>query len=151
VKLNLSGAPGGVEEVLVVLAGVHQAIPPGPVEDDSATKMLPPPPMEKGNDSGQQPGTVQTEADKVVQKYQQLGKDQGHVFGALASGIPNFNAKAPAPTAQTAKPPEAASKPAVSAPSPNSVVAPAPFKPTLPLGSPRRKAPATDTQPPPQQ
>ena len=29
VKLNLSGAPGGVEEVLVVLHGVHQPIPAG--------------------------------------------------------------------------------------------------------------------------
>ena len=29
VKLNLSGAPGGVEEVLVVLQGVHQPIPVG--------------------------------------------------------------------------------------------------------------------------
>jgi rod shape-determining protein MreC len=33
VTLNLSGAPGGVDEVLVVLQGVHQAIPPTPAED----------------------------------------------------------------------------------------------------------------------
>jgi rod shape-determining protein MreC len=154
VKLNLSGAPGGVEEVLVVLQGVHQEIPVGPVIDDSAAKMLPPPPSEKGND-GSQPGTVQTEADKVVQRYQQIGKDQGHVFGALASGVPNFNAKAPAPApAQTAKPP--ANPTLGAAPSgpvsPPKTVAPRPAspRPVLPLGSPRPQEPATGAQPPQQ-
>src|SRR5882757_2810742 len=45
VKLNLSGAPGGVEEVLVVLQGVHQAIPVDEITDNSTfERPLPPPP-----------------------------------------------------------------------------------------------------------
>lgn len=128
VKLNLSGAPGGVEEVLVVLQGVHQPIPVGAVVEDAATKALPPPPAEPGNDS-KQPKMTQTEADKVVQKYQQIGKDQNHVYGGLASGLPNFNAK-----------PNASAAPGTAAPAPK--VAPPPpaaAQPVLPLGAPRPK------------
>jgi rod shape-determining protein MreC len=135
VKLNLSGAPGGVEEVLVVLQGVHQPIPVGAVVED-ASKALPPPPTELGSD-GKQPKMTQTEADKVVQKYEQIGKDQNHVYGALASGLPNFNAKPaanpPTPAAQVTSPP-----------------APAPVKaaPVLPLGAPRPKPEERKTTPP---
>ncbi len=41
IKLNLSGSPAGVDEVLVVLAGVHQSIPTAAVMEDSTAKMLP--------------------------------------------------------------------------------------------------------------
>jgi rod shape-determining protein MreC len=141
VKLNLSGAPGGVEEVLVVLQGVHQPIPVGAVVEDAATKALPPPPIEPGNDS-KQPKPTQTEADKVVQKYEQIGKDQNHVYGGLASGLPNFNAKpgaatgssAPASAPKIAPPPPAAAKPLA--------------KPPLPLGAPRPKPGERDSPPP---
>jgi len=49
IKLNLSGAPGGAEQVLVVLKGVHQAIPNAPPEETTAA-MLPVPPPETGDD-----------------------------------------------------------------------------------------------------
>ncbi|MFL6448264.1 MAG: rod shape-determining protein MreC [Bryobacteraceae bacterium] len=94
IRLNLSGAPGGAEEVLVVLQGVHQNIPttPPPIEQ-TAAKMLDLPP-------GAGPSTPvikpQTEADKIVEKYQSLGKDQGHVYGGFGSPIPNFNLKSAA-------------------------------------------------------
>lgn len=93
VKLNLSGAPGGAEEVLIVLQGVHQPIPTAePILQDTA-KMLPPP---TDTDSKTQVAVKpQTEADKILQRYQELGKQQEHVFGAVGSGIPNFNIKAP--------------------------------------------------------
>jgi hypothetical protein len=145
VKLDLSGAPGGVEEALVVLHGVHQPIPVGAAVEDAATKALPPPPVEPGNDS-KQPKPTQTEADKVVQKYQQIGKDQNHVYGGLASGLPNFNAKpgsstgssagvgAPASAPKVAPPPPAAAKPLA--------------KPPLPLGAPRPKPGERDSPPP---
>jgi len=93
IKLNLSGAPEGVEEVLVVLHGVHQPLPstPPPDEDLTAT-MLPPPPAEGGREAPVA-SKPQTEADKVLQKYAAIGKDQGHVFGGLGSPVPNFNIK----------------------------------------------------------
>ncbi|HMJ62213.1 MAG TPA: hypothetical protein VK493_10640, partial [Bryobacteraceae bacterium] len=139
VKLNLSGAPGGVEEVLVVLQGVHQPIPVGAVVEETAIKALPPPPAEPGNDS-KQPKTTQTEADKVVQKYEQIGKDQNHVYGGLASGLPNFNAK-PGTSAGAGA---AASGPKVAPPAP----AAAKPKPVLPLGAPRPKSEERKSPPP---
>jgi rod shape-determining protein MreC len=96
VRLNLSGAPGGAEEVLVVLDGVHQPIPTGVIPEEKMAPPLPPPPPDDKETTGVQPGTGQTEADKMVQKYQQLGKEQDHVYGAIYSNMPNFNLK-PAP------------------------------------------------------
>jgi rod shape-determining protein MreC len=145
VKLTLSGAPGGVEEVLVVLQGVHQPIPAGAVVEDAPAKALPPPPAEPGNDS-KQPKMTQTEADKVVQKYQQIGKDQNHVYGGLASGLPNFNAKpnaSAAPGTATPAPGTATPAPKVAPPTP------AAASPVLPLGAPRPK-PSERAAPPPQ-
>ncbi len=102
IKLSLSGSPAGADEVLVVLAGVHQTIPTAPVVEESAAKMLPPPPPD-GSDSGDATAKPQTEADKIVQKYDALGKEQGHTYGGYLSNLPNFNPK-----------PAAAAKPAVS-------------------------------------
>ena len=100
IKLNLSGAPGGAEEVLVVLQGVHQTIPATvPVLQDSA-RMLPPP--VEGNGKVEAAMKPQTEADKVLQKYEDLGKQQEHAYGAIGSGVPNFNLKPPG--AQAAAP-----------------------------------------------
>lgn len=153
IQLNLSGAPGGVEAVLVVLQGVHQPIPAAPPADEPTAKMLPPPP-----DSG---GTAapavkpQTEADKVLQKYQQIGQDEGHVYGSYTSNVPNFNVKpagaaaTPNAAAPAAAPPAAPQHPAAKPPAP---AAPPTTStgPVLPLGAPRHKA-TTATTPPPQQ
>jgi len=124
VKLNLSGAPGGVEEVLVLLKGVHQTIPVDQKPDESVIERpLPPPPSEKENPAGQ-PGVTQTDADKIKQQYQKIGQDQGHVYGALGSGLPDFTAKrpaAPAPPAANAnasKVSPASGKPATDATGP---------------------------------
>ncbi|MBV9403710.1 MAG: hypothetical protein JO211_00080 [Acidobacteriaceae bacterium] len=178
VKLNLSGAPAGVEEVLVILRGVHQTIPVGPpVEEEVTAKMLPPPP-----DTGTTAPTArpQTEADKIVQKYDELGKQQGHVYGAIGSNIPNFNSKpggttsgaavaAATPRAaasqqatdededadphtqpsQTAEPKPPTPKPAVPAGQTTATHPIASPGPVLPLGAPRRKPAATTAPSPP--
>jgi rod shape-determining protein MreC len=90
--LNLSGAPGGAEEVLVVLQGVHQNIPKEPPVLQASLKTLTPPGQESGSTPTAKP---QTEADKVLERYQTLGKQQEHVYGGVGSGIPNFNLKSP--------------------------------------------------------
>jgi rod shape-determining protein MreC len=166
VRLALSGAPGGVEEVLVVLDGEHQPIPSGvPPEDKMAKPLLPPPPDDKVT-SGSPQGTAQTEADKLVQKYQQLGKEQDHVYGAMYSNMPDFNTK-PAPKPPGTPPVANASvstenraaanrnaaplgsgpvlgSPIQVAPTGAPVKPPAPHgpgaRPALPLGSPRPKS-----------
>ena len=89
IHLNLSGAPGGVEEVLVVLEGVHQQIPDVPT-GTGLTRMLPPPTEDGASD--QQTVKMQTEADKIKQKYQELGQQENHIYGGYLSNLPNFNA-----------------------------------------------------------
>jgi rod shape-determining protein MreC len=170
VRLNLSGAPGGAEEVLVVLDGVHQPIPIGAVPEEKMVSPLPPPPPDSKETTGVQTGGGQTEADRTLQKYQELGKEQDHVYGAMYSNMPNFVTKpAPKPVAPPVVPTNGApsgtpsstpsSAPLGSAPvlgAPPTVVKPttpahapnpatpkhAPVaKPVLPLGSPRPAPP----------
>jgi rod shape-determining protein MreC len=147
VKLSLSGAPGGAEEVLVVLQGVHRNIPTVPVVEKSNAKLLPEPPSE-GGPNGQQNPKPQTEADKILQRYSELGKEQNHAYGAYGSNMPNFN-----PKPVTASQPTAAKPAAVpsilgarpEAPSP-ALQKPELRGPVLPLGAPRRK-PAPEAEP----
>ena len=100
VKLNLSGAPGGAEEVLVVQEGVHQQIPTAPpaTEETNVTMLSAPPP--DGNDSGSQTPKGQTQADVIMHKYDELGKQENHIYGAYGSNLPNFNAKPESPSQQ---------------------------------------------------
>ncbi len=143
VYISLSGAPGGVEEVLVVLRGIHQEIPSAPPEDETA-KMLPPPPDDS---SGKPEVKPQTEADKVLHHYEDVGKDENHVFGGVGSNVPNFNPKG---TPKPAAPPapidtedgEAGGQPAAATPElPEKPTAtPTPVRPTI-LGAPH----GTDT------
>jgi rod shape-determining protein MreC len=163
VQLNLSGAPGGIEEVLVVLQGVHQAIPLDQITDNSTfERPLPPPPSEKENPAAK-PGVMQTDADKLKQQYQKLGQEQGHTYGAYASALPDFSGKPavkpPIPAvkpenksplgsaAPSTNPP--ANQPAKPLGSPNvkpPAVLPPAEKPVLPLGAPRPPAPAHPPQ-----
>jgi rod shape-determining protein MreC len=141
VKLTLSGQPGGAEAVLVVLEGVHQEIPNGPVMADVHVAPLPLPPGEK-DASGSAVDQVQTEADKVVGKYQAIGKEENHVYGAIGSNVPDFNPPKTSPPPATSSLPSAV--PAAVKPAETTPVAPAP---ALPLGSPKRKpTPPASTQ-----
>ncbi|MGI8962291.1 MAG: rod shape-determining protein MreC [Bryobacteraceae bacterium] len=151
IKLNLSGAPGGVDEVLIVLQGVHQQIPSAPVLQQAAVKMLPPPPEDSGAKAAQ-PSKPQTEADKIVEKYNALGKAQAHVYGALGSNVPNFNLKQssePGQMSQDGTPPEDSARPDSAARSGAKVESsPAPTTSTPPaiLGArPSPKAPPPNT------
>lgn len=165
IGINLSGAPGGVEQVLVILQGVHQEIPqapvPPPVELATAPSLQAPPP--DATDPAHT-GRPQTEADKVVEHYQEIGKDQNHEFGAYGSSLPNFNKQAVPASATTTAPPTVApgsatvakpaskpsapailgARPGATSPAPAS---PAPkSEPSGLLGSPKHKPDANDTQ-----
>jgi rod shape-determining protein MreC len=140
IHLNLSGAPGSADEVLVVIEGVHQQIPTT-VPPQRMVKNLPPPPDDDAG--GQQSPRLATEADKIKQRYQQLGKEQNHQFGAVGSNMPNFNQRPPAseqpenagagtPGAVKAAPDE---KPAQAQESPKTAPAPRPPA-TIPSGPP---------------
>ena len=163
IHLNLSGAPGAADEVLVVLHGVHQLIPDTPPEQ-RMTQSLPAPPPDAT--PGPQTPKLATQADKIKQQYVDIGQEQNHAYGAIGSNMPNYN-KPPAAPAQSPARPETMSKPAAkpaalpavrAVPPPSGILGarkPAPAKqpvtekpsqvdngPVLPLGAPRKKAPA---------
>jgi rod shape-determining protein MreC len=135
IHLNLTGSPGSVDEVLIVLEGVHQQIPLVAPHQQLA-KSLPAPPEDGTPD--QQAPKLATEADKVKQKYLELGKQQNHEFGAIGSNVPDFNKQAASPPQSNDRPNQQAQAPAAPKPS-----APAPVaKPANPLPSPQSTRPA---------
>lgn len=100
-----SGLEGGLEEVLVVIEGVHQTVPGG---DDAEQRpyLLPPPPARSGDSPVEAPDVsapaLSTDADRLIDTYRQIGEEQNHVFGRGRPGSapPNFNpdpAPSPAP------------------------------------------------------
>jgi len=112
-----SGVSGGLDEMLIVLDGVHSLIPDPEIPADKTVNILPPPPP----DATQQPaaeaatpdrsGVVQTDADRLRERYKRIGEAQGTVFGGNPGRPPDFN-RAPAPAAPPAtKPPTEPAKP----------------------------------------
>ena len=115
IRLAPSGMKNGVEEVLIVLEGVHQEIPeggPGAQE----LHMMPRPPAEPQSDPAKildfstTGSALTTDADQVLERYRRIGAAQGHVFGS--GSAPNFNVALPeAPRTAPAKPPAAGTTP----------------------------------------
>ena len=103
-----SGLQQGLEEVLVVLEGVHQTIPDSQ-ETPQTLHLLPAPPADPNaaDPQGVLSGNLSTEADQMLEKYRRTGEAQGHVFGKAGNKPPNFNVPDPA----AVKPPDP--KPAV--------------------------------------
>jgi len=101
-----SGLQSSLEEVLIVLEGVHQEIPQAPAPSEGDIYLLPPPPPDAGESDGSasgQPGAndsrLRTDADELLQRYQRIGEAQGHVYGKHGTRPPDFNIR---PSAQTA-------------------------------------------------
>lgn len=88
VYVTPSGLQSGLQEVLVVLRGVHQEIPS--VQIASAGYKLLAPPAEKGSGlvGFPQETTVVTEADRLKEQYRQVGVAEKHVFGDGVPGSP---------------------------------------------------------------
>jgi rod shape-determining protein MreC len=120
-----SGLAGGLEEVLIVIHGVHQDIPEAPLTSSKDVYILPPPP---GSQSGSTPAgasaALMTDADRLRERYRHIGEAQGHVFGTGLPGSkpPNFNVdlKSGAPAARPNTPQSGKAAP----PSPAPGVAP---------------------------
>ncbi len=109
-----SGFQGGLDEVLIVIEGVHQLIP-----EQAATStdihMMPPPPPDAPAASGpaaDMPQAGNTDADRLKTAYKKIGDAQGHVYGEGAP--PNFNIKVtgnPPPAAKSTGPAPATEDP----------------------------------------
>ena len=98
-----SGPQGPLEEVLIVLEGVHQQIP-DTMQASPQIYLNPPPAAEAGTQPAPEPSKAQTDADRLREKYLSIGNAQGHKFGDINSRPPNFNLD-PAAAAKPAVPP----------------------------------------------
>lgn len=104
VVLEPSGVQRGVDEVLIVMEGVHDAIPDPPRPDPGEIEILPAPPADASATEPTAAPTagVQTEADRLVDRYRRIGAAQGHNYGGNPGRAPDFNrppaANVPAPT-----------------------------------------------------
>src|ERR1700736_539912 len=123
IYVNPSGLQSGsVEEVLVLLNGVHQQIPDGEIASPGY-KILQPP-SDSVPDTPQPTGqatALSTDADRLREQYKQVGTEQKHVFG---EGIPG------------SKPPDFTKMPGIrgAAPLPN-LTPVVPPKPTAPANA----------------
>jgi rod shape-determining protein MreC len=102
-----SGLQNGLEEVLIVIEGVHMPIPdaqptsqpvhlqePPPAESsDSLTTDAAPDqvPAQAPAQPPTQSGPLTTDADRLVDQYRKIGQAEKHVYGQSAGGAPNFN------------------------------------------------------------
>jgi rod shape-determining protein MreC len=148
---------GGVEEVLVVLEGVHQQIP----DSEMATpgyKILAPPADGLTQASTPEPGGtfLATDADRLRQQYKQAGAAQNHVFGEGLPGSkpPDFSKIPGIRAAQPPVPSSGAKGPSAPAPaSPSATAAnggPAPAKSTAskpPVSNPPASKPPVNADP----
>lgn len=107
--LDPSGLQNGLEEILIVLEGVHQMVPDAP-NASAAVHLQSAPPADPS--SPQAPSNAAapagTDADKLRDRYKALGEAQNHKFGEGLPGSkpPDFNAPITAkPKAPAAVPP----------------------------------------------
>lgn len=114
IYIDPSGLQHGLDEVLILLEGVHQAIPDAPVAINEPIYISPPPPASGPGAAGLQDelnkNSMETDADRLRDRYKQIGAAQGHTFGEGPPGSkpPDFNIKLPAagaaPVPPAAKP-----------------------------------------------
>lgn len=93
VYVTPSGLQNGIEEVLIVLDGVHGTVPE-PATANQPVHLLDPPPPEPGETaaaSAPRTGPA-SDADRIVEEYRKVGEAQKHVYGERGAGAPNYNA-----------------------------------------------------------
>jgi rod shape-determining protein MreC len=102
-----SGPRRGLEDVLIVLNGVHQEIPKTP-PSNQPVYIAPPVAPTGSTDSGATGSTgatagAGTEADRLRARYKAIGDAQNHIFGEGLPGSkpPNFNLPAGGSTGAT--------------------------------------------------
>ena len=98
-----SGLQNGLEEVLIVVEGVHGPIPDTP-PGAQTVHMQDAPPNEDTTSAVPSPsGQLATDADRLVDRYRKIGEAENHVYGDRGNGAPNYNIKLnPTPAAAPA-------------------------------------------------
>jgi rod shape-determining protein MreC len=130
------GLQHGLEDVLIIVEGVHQEIPAAPPVNQQVY-IAPPPPASGVAPApaaqGVMPAPVGTEADRLRSAYKAVGDAQNHVFGEGLPGSkpPDFTQLGSAGSPKAASP--AGTKPAAGAPgAPPSATKPAAGAPGVP-------------------
>ncbi|MCL6507551.1 MAG: hypothetical protein K6T59_11030 [Bryobacteraceae bacterium] len=116
VLIEPSGLARGLEEVLIVLEGVHQSLPGETGAVPSELYLLAPPGTAAAPEAPAAEGIRSTDADRLREHYRRLGELQGHVFGEATPGSkpPDFNWRPPSQPERPATP--GASPPSPAAP-----------------------------------
>jgi rod shape-determining protein MreC len=150
-----AGIQRGVEDVLILIEGVHQTIPEEPPANQQV--YIAPPVPGGAAPAATPPSTGNTEADKLRTHYQDVGNAQGHKFGEGTPGSkpPDFNLKItpgqqpPAPTKgmPAGAQPTPATPPVNPTPANNAPGAP-PSGRTSPVAPPTGAQPTKPTSPP---
>jgi rod shape-determining protein MreC len=89
ITLAASGVQNGLEEVLIVVDGVHGTIPDTPPGEQPVHLLDPPTSDGVPQASPVQSGPLSTEADRLLERYRRIGEAQNHTYGG--PGAPNFN------------------------------------------------------------
>ena len=120
ILIEPTGMQRGLEDVLIIVEGVHQEIPETPPGIQPVYIAPPPPGGAQNPAQPAQPGANGTEADRLQSAYKSLGEQQGHNFGDNPPGSkpPDFTKlgqpqtgggaapQAPVPGAAPATPPK---------------------------------------------
>ena len=142
-----SGLQRGLQDVLIMVEGVHQAIPDEPVANQPV--YIAPAPPAAAQAASNAPPAAGTEADKLRAQYKAVGDAQGHKFGEGLPGAKpaDFNLKVPVTQPGAAAPGAVkTTPPAVPAPKP----VPTPLTTTSPANrTPAPPAPAAPAPPVP--
>ena len=135
------GLQRGLEDVLILIEGVHQAIPDAP-SAIQPVYIAPPPPGSEAKPADAAPKEpIGTEADRLREQYKTLGEEQKHKFGENPPGTKAVDfTKLGQPSAQPQAP---SAQPAAPRPA-----APQPAKPTAPPGDAVRRTNQTGGLPP---
>lgn len=94
-----TGFEHGLEDVLILIEGVHQDIPNEPAPNQQVyLGPAPPAPAAASQPTAAAPPATGTDADKLRAHYLAVGEAQGHKFGEGGVGTkpPDFNLKLPA-------------------------------------------------------
>ena len=147
ISVEPAGIQHGVEDVLILLEGVHQEIPKTPPANQPVYVAPPVPGSTEGQPAAAQPGASPagaTEADRLRQVYKSAGDAQGHHFGEGGPGSkpPDFT-KIP-----TQAPPKVNGPPATTGPGTAQPATPEQPKPGG-TAKPQTAAPAPATPPAP--
>jgi rod shape-determining protein MreC len=101
-----SGLQNGLEEVLIIVDGVHALIPES-APQNQGVHLLNPPPADSTDSVDSAParsGPLATDADRLVDRYRNLGAAQRHAYGDRGSPAPNYNLNVDEAPRKTAAP-----------------------------------------------